>query len=45
VLDGDELVGHGAVVMRRLLHDAQALRTGYVEGVAVRADRRGGDVW
>lgn len=41
VRDGDELIGHGAVVMRRLLHDGRALRTGYVEGVAVRADRRG----
>jgi len=38
--DGAELVGHGSVVMRRLLHDGRALRTGYVEGVAVRADRR-----
>jgi aminoglycoside 2'-N-acetyltransferase I len=35
-----ELVGHGSVVQRRLLHGGQALRTGYVEGVAVRADRR-----
>ena len=38
--DGDELVGHAAVVMRRLLHGGRALRTGYVEAVAVRADRR-----
>ena len=38
--DGDELIGHGAVVQRSLLHDGRALRTGYVEGVAVRADRR-----
>lgn len=35
------LVGHGAVVQRRLLHGGRALRTGYVEGVGVRADRRG----
>jgi aminoglycoside 2'-N-acetyltransferase I len=35
-----ELVGHAAVVQRRLLHHGRALRTGYVEGVAVRADRR-----
>ena len=35
------LVAHGAVVMRRLLHGGRALRAGYVEGVAVRADRRG----
>ncbi|MGP3923730.1 GNAT family N-acetyltransferase [Streptomyces sp. 8N616] len=41
VWDGDELIGHGAVVQRRLLHGGRALRTGYVEGVAVRADRRG----
>lgn len=41
VRDGDELVGHGSVVMRRLLHDGGALRTGYVEGVAVHPDHRG----
>ena len=35
------LIGHAAVVQRRLLHGGRALRTGYVEGVAVRADRRG----
>jgi aminoglycoside 2'-N-acetyltransferase I len=34
------LVGHASVVQRRLLHDGRALRTGYVEGVAVRADRQ-----
>jgi aminoglycoside 2'-N-acetyltransferase I len=38
--DGDELVGHASVVQRRLLHAGRALRTGYVEGVGVRADRR-----
>lgn len=38
---GDELVGHAALVQRRLLHGGQALRTGYLEGVGVRADRRG----
>jgi aminoglycoside 2'-N-acetyltransferase I len=38
--EGGELVAHGAVVMRRLLHGGRALRTGYVEGVVVRADRR-----
>jgi aminoglycoside 2'-N-acetyltransferase I len=41
VWDGGELVGHGALVLRRLLHGGRALRAGYVEGVAVRADRRG----
>jgi aminoglycoside 2'-N-acetyltransferase I len=35
-----ELIGHGSVVQRRLLHAGRALRTGYIEGVAVRADRR-----
>ena len=38
--DGDTLVGHAAVIQRRLLHGGRALRTGYVEGVAVRADQR-----
>jgi aminoglycoside 2'-N-acetyltransferase I len=41
VWEGTELVGHGSVVQRRLLHGGRALRTGYVEGVGVRADRRG----
>jgi aminoglycoside 2'-N-acetyltransferase I len=36
-----ELIGHAAVVQRRLLHGRRALRAGYVEGVGVRADRRG----
>jgi len=35
-----ELVGHGAVVMRRLVHAGRALRTGYVEGVGVHPGRR-----
>jgi aminoglycoside 2'-N-acetyltransferase I len=38
--DDGELVGHGSVVQRRLLHRSRALRTGYVEGVGVRADHR-----
>jgi aminoglycoside 2'-N-acetyltransferase I len=38
--DGPVLVGHASVVQRRLLHQGRALRTGYVEGVAVRAGRR-----
>ena len=41
VWEGAELVGHASVIQRRLLHGGRALRTGYVEGVAVRADRRG----
>ena len=40
VWEHDELVGHGAVVMRRLLHGANALRTGYVEAVGVHPDAR-----
>ena len=38
--DGDGLIGHAALVARRLLHTGRALRTGYVEGVVVRADVR-----
>ncbi|HWT23780.1 MAG TPA: GNAT family N-acetyltransferase [Solirubrobacteraceae bacterium] len=33
--DGHRLVGHAAVVQRRLLHGGRALRAGYVEGVGV----------
>jgi aminoglycoside 2'-N-acetyltransferase I len=40
VWEGSELVGHAAVIQRRLLHGGRALRAGYVEGVAVRADRQ-----
>ena len=39
--EAGELVGHASVVGRRLLHGGRALRAGYVEGVGVRADRRG----
>jgi aminoglycoside 2'-N-acetyltransferase I len=35
------LIAHGAVVLRRLTYDGTALRSGYVEGVAVREDWRG----
>ena len=38
--EGGELVGHASLVQRRLLHRGRALRTGYVEGVGVRRDRR-----
>lgn len=38
--DDAELVGHASVVSRHLVHDGTALRTGYVEGVGVRADHR-----
>lgn len=41
VSDGDAVVAHAAVVQRRLIYQGRALRAGYVEGVAVRADRRG----
>jgi aminoglycoside 2'-N-acetyltransferase I len=40
VWEDGELIGHAAVVQRRLVYAGRALRTGYVEGVAVRADRR-----
>ena len=40
VWDGPALIGHGSVVQRRLLHRGRALRAGYVEAVAVRADRQ-----
>ena len=35
VHDGEDLVAHGAVVQRHLLHDGRLLRAGYVEAVAV----------
>jgi aminoglycoside 2'-N-acetyltransferase I len=38
--DDGELVGHASVIQRRLLHRGRALRTGYVEGVAVREQSR-----
>jgi aminoglycoside 2'-N-acetyltransferase I len=41
VWEDGALIAHGSVVMRRLLHGARALRTGYVEAVGVRRDRRG----
>ena len=39
-LEGDELVAHASLVQRRLLYGGRALRTGYVEAVGVRPDRR-----
>ena len=39
---GDTLVGHGSVIQRRLLLGGRALRTGYVEALAVREQHRGG---
>ncbi len=40
VWEDGRVIGHASVVQRRLLHGGRALRTGYVECVAVRADRR-----
>jgi aminoglycoside 2'-N-acetyltransferase I len=40
VWEGSDLIGHASLIQRRLLHGGRALRTGYVEGVGVRADRR-----
>ena len=40
ISEGDKIVAHGSVIQRRLIYKGRALRTGYVEGVAVRADRR-----
>jgi aminoglycoside 2'-N-acetyltransferase I len=40
VLEQGELVAHVSVVQRRLLHQDRAVRTGYVEALAVRGDRR-----
>jgi aminoglycoside 2'-N-acetyltransferase I len=40
VWEDAELIGHASLVQRRLLHGGRALRTGYVEGVGVRPDRR-----
>jgi aminoglycoside 2'-N-acetyltransferase I len=40
IVEDGELIAHGSVVQRRLLHAGRALRTGYVEGVAVRSDHR-----
>jgi aminoglycoside 2'-N-acetyltransferase I len=41
VWDGTDLVAHGSVIQRRLVHGGRALRAGYVEGVGVHPDRRG----
>jgi aminoglycoside 2'-N-acetyltransferase I len=40
VWEGPALIGHASVIQRRLLHRGRALRAGYVEAVAVRADRQ-----
>ena len=41
VVEDDGVVAHGAVVPRTMVAGGRALRTGYVEGVATRGDRRG----
>lgn len=41
IFDHGALIAHAAVVQRRMLYRDTALRCGYVEGVAVREDRRG----
>jgi aminoglycoside 2'-N-acetyltransferase I len=41
VRDEQGLAAHGSVIMRRVLHGDRSYRTGYVEALAVRADRRG----
>ncbi|SFY26807.1 GNAT family N-acetyltransferase [Streptomyces atratus] len=40
VRDGSGLLAHGSVVQRRVVHLGRSYRIGYVEAVAVRADRR-----
>jgi aminoglycoside 2'-N-acetyltransferase I len=40
IFEGAELIGHASVVQRRMLYGGRALRAGYIEGVAVREDRR-----
>jgi aminoglycoside 2'-N-acetyltransferase I len=40
VIEDGELIAHASVVQRRMLYGGRALRTGYIEGVAVRSDRR-----
>ncbi|MCV7037833.1 aminoglycoside 2'-N-acetyltransferase [Mycolicibacterium moriokaense] len=41
IFDHGALIAHAAVVQRRLLYRGVTLRCGYIEGVAVREDRRG----
>ncbi|MFK4223222.1 GNAT family N-acetyltransferase [Streptomyces sp. NPDC019890] len=40
VYEDGEPVAHGSVIQRRVIHRGRSLRIGYVEAVAVRADRR-----
>jgi aminoglycoside 2'-N-acetyltransferase I len=40
VWESGDLVGHAAVIGRRIIHGGRALRAGYVEALGVRADHR-----
>ncbi|GFH35552.1 GNAT family N-acetyltransferase [Streptomyces pacificus] len=40
IRDRDGLAAHGSVIMRRVVHGGRSYRVGYLEAVAVRADRR-----
>ncbi|MFF1648965.1 GNAT family N-acetyltransferase [Streptomyces sp. NPDC058240] len=40
VRDSSGLLAHGSVIQRRVIHLGRSYRIGYVEAVAVRADRR-----
>jgi aminoglycoside 2'-N-acetyltransferase I len=40
IREGSDVVAHACVVLRRMIHGGRTLRVGYVEAVAVRADRR-----
>lgn len=40
VRDGQGIAAHGSVIMRRVLHGGRSHRIGYIEALAVRADRR-----
>ncbi|MEU8888810.1 GNAT family N-acetyltransferase [Streptomyces sp. NPDC048442] len=40
ISEDGEIVAHGSLVQRRVLHRGHSLRVGYVEAVAVRADHR-----
>ena len=38
--EGSDLIAHASVYQRRVIHGGEVLRAGYVEGMAVREDRR-----
>jgi aminoglycoside 2'-N-acetyltransferase I len=40
IWEREQLIAHAALVQRQLLYDGRALRTGYVEGVAVDGEHR-----